>query len=286
MTPEERKEFLDTVRRALDEDIGPGDLTTEACVPAGQRAAGQFLARQDLVLAGLDLLPLVYEQRAGVDRLDLLKQNGDRARDGDVVTKVEGSARTLLSCERVALNFLQHLSGIATLASRFVEQTRGTSARMLDTRKTTPGLRRLEKRAAAAGGVQNHRIGLFDAILIKNNHITAAGGVRAALDRAFAFRTEGHCAPGTTIEIEARTPEEVDQALAAGATHLLLDNFSPQEAAVLIRHIRGRATVELSGGITLDNVRAYAEAGPDFISSGAITHSAVAVDLSFRLEWL
>lgn len=286
MTADERKEFLDTVRRALDEDIGAGDLTTEACVPAGQRAAGRFLARQDLVLAGLELLPLVYEVRGGVDRLDVLKKNGDRARDGEVVASVEGAARTLLSCERVALNFLQHLSGIATLASRFMEKTRGTRARMLDTRKTTPGLRRLEKRASAAGGVQNHRIGLFDAMLIKNNHIAAAGGVRAALERAFAFRAEGGCPPGTMIEIEARTREEIDEALAAGATLLLLDNFAPQEAAGLIRHIGGRASVELSGGITLDNVRAYAEAGPDFISSGAITHSAIAADLSFRLEWL
>jgi nicotinate-nucleotide pyrophosphorylase (carboxylating) len=182
----------------------------------------------------------------------------------------------LLECERVALNFLQRLSGIATLARRFTEQVAGTRCRVLDTRKTTPGLRRLEKMAAAAGGATNHRMGLFDAVLIKNNHITAAGGVRQALARV----------RNGSMEVEVRTVEELREALEAGVRHLLLDNLTPGDAAAWIREINGRAIVELSGGITLANVRAYAETGADFVSVGAITHSARAMDISFRLEWV
>jgi nicotinate-nucleotide pyrophosphorylase (carboxylating) len=195
---------------------------------------------------------------------------------GEVIAEVRGAARTLLERERVALNFLQRLSGVATLARQFAEAVEGTGCRVLDTRKTTPGLRALEKAAAAAGGVTNHRMGLFDAVLIKNNHIAAAGGVRAAIERARAS--------GLEIEIEVRSRAELDEALDAGATHLLLDNLTPAEAAVWVREIAGRARVELSGGITLATVRAYAETGADFVSAGAITHSARAMDISFRLE--
>jgi nicotinate-nucleotide pyrophosphorylase (carboxylating) len=176
----------------------------------------------------------------------------------------------------VALNFLQRLSGVATMARRFADAVAGTHCRVMDTRKTTPGLRALEKRAAAAGGVLNHRMGLFDAILIKNNHIAAAGGVRQAMENARSS--------GLPIEIEVRTREELRDALASGARHVLLDNLTPAEAAGWVRRIGGRAQVELSGGITLENVRAYAETGADFVSSGAITHSARAMDISFRLE--
>jgi len=193
-----------------------------------------------------------------------------------VLATVRGLARTLLSCERVALNFLQRLGGIATLARRYVDAVAGTGCRILDTRKTTPGLRRLEKMAAAAGGVTNHRMGLYDAILIKNNHISAAGGVRQAIENA--------AAAGLPIEIEVRTRAELEEAIANGATHLLLDNLAPEEAAEQIRWIAGGAKVELSGGITLENVRAYAMTGADFVSAGAITHSAPAVDISFRLD--
>ena len=271
-------EIVDCVRRALAEDIGAGDVTSQACVPEDARARGKFLARGPQVVAGVELLPLIYRIQGGVEELRLEKQSGICASDGDVLATVAGRARTLLECERVALNFLQRLGGIATLAKRFVDAVAGTGCRILDTRKTTPGLRRLEKMAAAAGGVVNHRMGLFDAILIKNNHIAAAGGVRAALERARAFNVP--------IEIEVRTRQELEEALAAGATHLLLDNLTPAEAADQIRLIAGRATVELSGGITLENVRAYAETGANFVSSGAITHSAPAVDISFRLELL
>lgn len=258
------------VRLALEEDAGSGDLTTEACVPADRRARGRFVAREALVIAGLAVLRELYDDPT------LRKQDGDRCAADEIVAEVAGPARLLLTRERVALNFLQRLSGVATAARRFADAVAGTGCRVLDTRKTTPGMRRLEKAAAAAGGVTNHRIGLFDAILIKNNHIAAAGGVTQAIASARAA--------GLPIEIEVRSRAELDEALAAGAAHLLLDNLTPAEAAEWVRHIDGRAKVELSGGITLENVRAYAESGADFVSSGAITHSARAMDLSFRLE--
>jgi nicotinate-nucleotide pyrophosphorylase (carboxylating) len=264
-------EIADTVRRALEEDIGPGDVTSQACIPADRKATGEFIAREPQVIAGVELLPLIY------DCCTLRKQDGDRAVACEIIAQVQGSARALLSCERVALNFLQRLGGVATLAARFVEQVAGTGCRVLDTRKTTPGLRRLEKMAAAAGGVTNHRMGLYDAILIKNNHIEAAGGVRAAMEAA-------RSASKLPIEIEVRTRQELTEALDAGATHLLLDNFEPREAAALVQLIAGRATVEISGGVTLDNIRDYAQTGANFVSSGAITHSARAVDISFRLK--
>lgn len=269
-------EISAAIRRALEEDIGPGDVTTEACVPAAARARGVFLARQSLVVAGVELLEEIYEVLGGVERLDLRRASGQAAVDGETVAEVAGPARTLLTAERTALNFLQRLGGVATLARRFVEAVEGTGCRILDTRKTTPGLRRLEKMAVAAGGAANHRFGLFDAVLIKNNHIAAAGGVRAALERASA------CAK--PVEIEVRTMAELDEALACGAAHLLLDNFSPEQVVRAVRRISGRARVEVSGGVTLQTVRSYALAGADFVSAGALTHSAPAVDLSFRLE--
>ncbi len=258
------------VRLALEEDIGSGDITTLACVPEDRRARGRFIAREPLVIAGLNVLRELYDQ------LTLVKRDGDKCIDGEIVAEVEGAARLLLTRERVALNFLQRLSGVATEARRYADAVAGTNCRVIDTRKTTPGLRLLEKAAAAAGGVTNHRIGLFDAILIKNNHIAAAGGVRQAIENTRAA--------GLPIEIEVRTRAELEEALDAGAKHLLLDNLTPAEAADWIAHIAGRAKVELSGGITLVTVRAYAETGADFVSAGAITHSAPAMDLSFRLE--
>jgi nicotinate-nucleotide pyrophosphorylase (carboxylating) len=261
------------VRLALEEDIGPGDVTTESCVRADRPARGRFLARENLVLAGTEVLRQLY------DDLTLRKQDGERCADGDVIAEVIGTARLLLTRERVALNFLQRLSGVATLARRFADAVAGTGCEVLDTRKTTPGLRALEKAAAAAGGVTNHRQGLYDAILIKNNHIAAAGGVRAAIERTRAAST-------LPVEIEVRTRGELAEALECGAKHLLLDNLTPDEAADWMREIGGRAEVELSGGITLETVRAYAETGADYVSAGAITHSARAMDISFRLELL
>ena len=266
------------IHLALEEDIGTGDITTELCVPKERRARGIFLAREELVLAGTGVLAEIFSQRGGVDLLELHLRDGECAQSGQPIATVAGSARTLLECERVALNFLQRLSGVATLARQYADLVAGTSCRVLDTRKTTPGLRDLEKQAAAAGGVTNHRRGLYDAILIKNNHIAAAGGVTEALSAARKS--------GLPIEIEVRTEAELHEAVNAGAEHLLLDNLTPVQAREWIQFIGGRAKVELSGNINLSTVRAYAETGADFVSSGAITHSARAVDISFRLSLL
>jgi nicotinate-nucleotide pyrophosphorylase (carboxylating) len=260
---------------ALDEDIGSGDLTTLACVDEATEASGYFLARESMVLAGTAVLTAIYEVRPGAT-LTLLHKDGDHLHEGDRIANVHGSARTLLECERVALNFLQRLSGIATLAHHYSALVEGTRCQVLDTRKTTPGLRMLEKAAAAAGGVTNHRMGLYDAILIKNNHIEAAGSVKEAMARARRS--------GAPVQIEVRTVEQLNDALASGADHLLLDNVSPQQAHEWIHLIAGRARVELSGGVNLDSVRNYAETGADFVSVGAITHSATARDISFRLN--
>ena len=270
-------EIVDAVRRALLEDIGPGDITTDLCVPRGMRCGARIIARQTLTLAGAELIPVIFEQLApGRCEFQTRHSSGARLAPGEEIAEVIGPAGVLLTGERTALNFLQRLSGIATLASAFVDAIRGTDCRILDTRKTTPGLRRLEKMAVAAGGGLNHRMGLYDAVLIKNNHIHAAGGVRAALER-----TQSAAVP---VEIEVRTRAELEEALEWGATHLLLDNLSPQEARQWVQRIGGRAKVELSGGITLETVRAYAESGADFISVGALTHSAPAADINFRLD--
>lgn len=272
----------ETVARAMQEDIGPGDITTLACIDESAQARGTFFARQELTLAGTAVLPVIYKLQGGVESLELLAQDGDRLTAGTPIARVQGPARTLLTCERVALNFMQRLSGVATLASKYADAVKGTKTKILDTRKTTPGLRLLEKAAAAAGGVTNHRLGLYDAVLIKNNHISAAGGVREAFERADRIAAS----VGVPVEVEVRTRAELDEALECGATRLLLDNLTPSEAREWIGYINGRAATELSGGITIETVRAYAEAGPDYISVGAITHSATAVDLNFRLELL
>jgi len=268
-------EIADTVRRALAEDIGSGDVTTNLCVSADAFATGRMFSRQSLTLAGIELLPFIFENC----RVRLPYSSGAHLDSGVEVAIVNGPARILLTGERTALNFVQRLSGIATLTKAYVDEVRGTGCRILDTRKTTPGLRRLEKMAIVAGGAVNHRMGLYDAVLIKNNHISAAGGVNAALQR-----TRVGVRPDIKVEIEVRTLSELDEALACGATLLLLDNLAPAEAKHWIEHIAGRAQVELSGGITLESVRAYAETGADFVSCGALTHSAPAADLNFRLE--
>jgi nicotinate-nucleotide pyrophosphorylase (carboxylating) len=266
-------EIRDLVRAALAEDIGTGDITTNTCVDTEAQSSGVFVARQAMVVAGTELLPLIYEEAGDVDTVALLASSGARAEPGDRLAIVSGPTRRLLTCERVCLNFLQRLSGVATLAAHYTAAVAHTNCRILDTRKTTPGWRRLEKMATAAGGVVNHRMGLYDGVLIKNNHIRAAGGVRAALARLY----------GEPIEIEVRTLAELEEAIEGGAQHLLLDNLTPAQAHEWIARIAGRAVVELSGGINLDTVAAYAETGADFISCGAITHSAAAVDINFRL---
>jgi nicotinate-nucleotide pyrophosphorylase (carboxylating) len=257
------------VERALAEDVGSGDITTDACIGADLQAEARFVAKQSIVLAGVELLSILYDNPV------IRKRSGEPVEPGEEIAIARGPARMLLTRERTALNFLQRLSGVATMAAKFVGAVEGTGVRILDTRKTTPGLRVLEKLAAAAGGVVNHRMGLYDAILIKNNHIRLAGGVRIAIERA----RSSSITTNKPIEIEARTHVEIEEALAGGVARILLDNMTPEQCATEIEFIGGRAETEISGGITLENVRAYAEANPDFISSGSITHSAPAVDI-------
>jgi len=265
-------EIRDAVRRALKEDIGSGDVTTAACVPADAEASGYFLSRESFPLAGLPLLELIYDQ----EEVETPFEDSELVAADVIIARVRGKARRLLTLERTALNFLQRTCGIAAEARRFVAALSGTNCRPLDTRKTTPGLRLIEKLSVRAGGAVNHRVGLWDAVLIKNNHITAAGGVREAFERCRAA--------GLPVEIEVRSRAELEEALAIGADHLLLDNFMPDEVREAVRQIDGRAKIEASGGITVETARAYAEAGADFVSAGAMTHSARAVDISFRIE--
>ena len=272
MNPWHHPEIRGLISRALAEDIGPGDVTTESCVPAGAQAEGFFLTREPLVLAGLPLLELVYDR----EDLQLLYSDGEHLQAETPFAEVRGDARRLLTLERTALNLLQRTGGIATNARRYADAVAGTGCQVLDTRKTTPGMRRLEKLAVATGGCTNHRFGLYDAILIKNNHIAAAGGVRQAYERCKAH--------GLPVEIEVRSFDELDAALAAGADHLLLDNFTPEQARQAVERVAGRAKLEISGNVTLETVRAYAETGADFVSVGALTHSAPAADISFRLR--
>ena len=271
------EQYRDIVRRALDEDVGRGDLTTEATVPAEQQARGVFLVKAECVLAGLDVALEAFRLLDPDVRATVCKHDGERCEPGDEVASVVGSARALLTGERTALNLLQRLSGIATRARRFVDAAGGRIT-ILDTRKTTPGLRWLEKYAVRAGGATNHRVGLYDAVLIKENHIRLAGGVRAALDRVRAANTR------VPVEIEAETLDEVDEALVAGASFILLDNMSTAEIREAVRRADGRAKLEISGGVTLERIPELAATGADYVSVGALTHSAPAVDISFEIE--
>jgi nicotinate-nucleotide pyrophosphorylase (carboxylating) len=270
-------EIDDLVARALAEDVGSGDVTTAATVPASARARALITQKAPGVVFGVDVAATVFRQLDPDVTIERLGPTGVWREEGPVMS-VTGSARALLTGERTALNFLQRLSGVATLTARCVEAVTGTRARVLDTRKTTPGLRLLEKAAVAAGGGTNHRIGLFDAVLIKENHAEMAGGVRAAVDAARAY------APGLTIEVECRDLREVDEALAAGAPKILLDNMSVAELRAAVEHVDGRASLEASGGFTLETIRAVAGTGVDFVSVGALTHSAPALDLSLLLK--
>jgi nicotinate-nucleotide pyrophosphorylase (carboxylating) len=279
MSPFDLPAVDDLVRNAVSEDLGRGDLTTQLTIDPAARAKAQIVAKQSGVLAGLPLVEKVFAALGSKEvRVESELRDGSPFKTGDVIATLSGPAADLLSGERVALNFLQHLSGIATLTKRFVEAVAGTRARIVDTRKTTPGLRLLEKYAVRVGGGHNHRLGLDDGILIKDNHIVAVGGVAAAVTRARAN------APHTVkIEVECTTIAQVGEALQAAADAILLDNMSLDEMADAVRRIAGRAIVEASGGVTLDRVGAVAQTGVDLISVGALTHSASAVDLSMRV---
>jgi len=269
--------YRDVVRRALDEDLKGGDITTEAIVSVKQRARGVFLIKADCVLAGLDIALETFLQIDPAMKIELHKRDGHVCRAGDTVAKLVGSARALLVGERTALNFLQRLSGIATHTRRFVDAAKGALT-ILDTRKTTPTLRVLEKYAVRVGGATNHRTGLFDAVLLKDNHVRLAGGVTRAVQRS---RVQNR---GLPIEVEAQTLTEVNEALAAKADAILLDNMSMSDVRKAVDRAKGRAKIEISGGVTLDRIPELAKTGADFVSIGALTHSAPAVDISFEIE--
>jgi nicotinate-nucleotide pyrophosphorylase (carboxylating) len=303
--------------RALAEDLGtgdatvagvvPGDATVVATIPASAMGRAHILAKQELVCAGLPLAGVAFRRLDPEMKVELLAEDGHVVQKGQEMLRLAGKATAILTGERTALNFLAHLSGIATLTRRFVEQLSGTRAKIRDTRKTTPGLRQLEKYAVKMGGGTNHRFGLYDAILLKENHIAVAGGVKEALDQAHAYVsaqmnpramtayeavgsaiTESE-ASSLPIQIEVRDERELREALGAGAEAVLLDNMTPEEArrcVEIVRQIRAECMVEISGGITLENARAYALTGADYLSSGGLTHSAKSADVSLLVDSL
>jgi nicotinate-nucleotide pyrophosphorylase (carboxylating) len=266
------------VRAALAEDIGTGDVTTLATVPENSRSRAAMVAREELVVCGAAFAEAAFRELSADVRFELRKRDGDRALRGETLIEVAGPAHALLTGERVALNFLQRLSGVATLAHRFVEAVAGTGATILDTRKTTPGWRQIEKYAVRCGGATNHRLGLWDLVLIKDNHLAA---LRDAPPNAIAAAVRGARArfPALRVEVEADTLEQVEQAVAAGADIVLLDNMTLEQLREAVRMARGKSKTEASGGVNLDTVRAIAETGVDYISVGAMTHSARAVDI-------
>jgi nicotinate-nucleotide pyrophosphorylase (carboxylating) len=269
--------YRETVRRALAEDLGWGDVTTEATVATDQRAKGAIIAKCTCVIAGLDVAAETFRQLDPAVSFTAFCRDGDRCSHGDIVAEVRGLAASMLTAERTALNFMQRMSGIATLTRRFVDAA-GGKITILDTRKTTPTLRVLEKYAVRSGGGTNHRSGLDDGILIKDNHIRLAGGVEEALRRMKAAGQE------MPIEIEAQSLAQVDAAIAAGAAIILLDNLTPEQIAEAVRRIGTRAQTEISGGVTLERIPELARTGATYVSVGALTHSAPAADLSFELE--
>jgi nicotinate-nucleotide pyrophosphorylase (carboxylating) len=296
-SPDEAKALID---RALAEDVGTGDLATEATVPSGATARATITQKAAGVVFGLELAEAVFARLDPGARFERLGPEAEWREPPAPVLAIEGDARALLTAERTALNLLQRLSGVATLTARHVRaiEAAGGTARVIDTRKTTPGLRALEKAAVVAGGGLNHRVGLHDGIILKENHATAAGGIAAAVRRAHAhvaqlpergeaFGPESRWAGRTRppIEVEVRDPREIDEALTAGAEHLLLDNMSPEQVRGAVAQVGGRATLEASGGIDLESILVYATIdGLDYVSVGALTHSAPALDLSLLLE--
>ena len=268
-------EILDCIRRALDEDIGTGDATTLSIVPPDATMRGQIIAKQDGIIAGLDVARAAYGLLDSDVDFAAQVADGSRVTKGGILALVSGRTSSLLTAERTALNFLGRMSGIATLTRQFVDAVAGTRAVILDTRKTAPGLRLVDKLAVKLGGGGNHRIGLYDMILIKDNHIDYAGGIEEAVRRARAFDS------GLQIEVEARTLDDVNVALKLGVERILLDNMSVEMMSEAVKLTNGSAKLEASGNVTLETVRQIAETGVDFISVGALTHSAKVFDVSF-----
>ena len=276
-----KEELIDAlIDLAFAEDIGDGDHTTLSTIPADAMGRQHLLVKEEGILAGVDIARRVFERYDPSLKMTVMIGDGSRVKPGDIAFVVEGPVRSLLVTERTMLNIMQRMSGIATMTARYQERLKGLKAKVLDTRKTTPGMRILEKEAVRIGGGANHRIGLFDMILIKDNHVDFAGGIPNAVSRARAYLKEK--GKDLKIEVEVRNTNEIRQALDARVDRIMLDNFTPERTAEAVALIGGAAEIESSGGITLDTLRAYGEAGVDFISVGALTHSVKGLDMSFK----
>ncbi|MCL4235252.1 MAG: carboxylating nicotinate-nucleotide diphosphorylase [Deltaproteobacteria bacterium] len=265
------------IREAIAEDLGSGDITSNSTIDYDIRAAGTFRAKTSLILAGLPYARAVFEEIGDVCVWTQVVPDGGRAESGDALARAEGPMRALLAAERLALNLLQHLSGVATATAAFVDAVAGTRARITDTRKTIPLWRRAQKYAVTCGGGVNHRFGLHDAVLVKDNHIDACGNIATAVSRA------SQASPSAPVIVEIRVIDEIEPAIAAGATRLLLDNMTPDDLAECVRRVNGRVLTEASGNVTLATARAIAESGVDLISIGVLTHSVVASDINFKI---
>ncbi|MDE6495962.1 MAG: carboxylating nicotinate-nucleotide diphosphorylase [Duncaniella sp.] len=270
----------DLLTLAFAEDVGDGDHTTLSTIPAGERGRQQLIVKEEGILAGVDIARMVFEKFDPELKMTVFIEDGAHVKPGDIAFVVEGSVRSLLQTERTMLNIMQRMSGIATMTAKYQSRLDGLKTKVLDTRKTTPGMRMLEKEAVRIGGGMNHRIGLFDMILIKDNHVDFAGGITQAVNAAKKYLAEK--GKDLKIEVEVRNTDEINEALAAGVDRIMLDNFTPERTRDAVELINGRVEVESSGGITLDTLRAYGEAGVDFISVGALTHSVKGLDMSFK----
>lgn len=269
------------IELAFSEDIGDGDHTTLCCIPEDAMGKSHLLVKEEGILAGVDIARKVFEKFDPTLQMDVMIRDGEHVKPGDIAFVVTGKVRSLLQTERLMLNIMQRMSGIATMTNRYVKRVEGTGTRILDTRKTTPGMRMLEKQAVKIGGGVNHRIGLFDMILLKDNHVDFAGGIVNAIDRCHKYLQEKNL--DLKIEIEVRNFEELQQVLThGGVDRVMLDNFTPADTRKAVELINHRFEVESSGGITYDTIRSYAEQGVDFISVGALTHSVKGLDLSFK----
>ena len=276
-----RDELIDQLLDlAFAEDVGDGDATTLSTIPASEQGAQHLLVKEEGILAGVEIARKVFEKFDPTLKMTVYIHDGAHVKPGDIAFKVTGAVRSLLQTERIMLNIMQRMSGIATQTARYQERLKGLKTKVLDTRKTTPGLRILEKEAVKIGGGANHRMGLFDMILIKDNHVDFAGGIPQAVEAARKWMKEN--GKNLKIEVETRNAAEIDQALAEGADRIMFDNFTPAQTAEAVKQVAGRAETESSGGITLETLRDYGEAGVDFISVGALTHSVKGLDRSFK----
>ncbi len=276
-----REELIDDLLTlAFAEDVGDGDATTLSTIPADEMGAQRLIVKEEGILAGVEIARMVFQKFDPSLKMTVMIPDGSHVKPGDIAFVVEGPVRSLLQTERVMLNIMQRMSGIATVTARYQERLAGTKAKVIDTRKTTPGMRVLEKEAVKIGGGGNHRMGLYDMVLIKDNHVDFAGGIHQAVEAARKWCVEN--GKDLKIEVEVRDTDEINQALAENVDRIMLDNFTPGRTAEAVKLINGRTEIESSGGITLDTIRPYGEAGVDLISVGALTHSVKGLDMSFK----